>query len=82
MHGKRAVAEEWKRLYAKPDAPLSWEPDQVDVLNSGTLARTSGPVYAPDGELIAHFNSIWRLEAPNTWRVIFDGGTEVCSCKK
>ncbi|MFS2002137.1 YybH family protein [Duganella sp. CT11-25] len=82
LHGKQAVAEDWKKFYAKPEAPFSWEPDQVDVLASGTLARTSGPVYAPDGKLIARFNSIWRLEAPNTWRVVFDGGSEVCNCKK
>lgn len=81
LQGKQAVAEDWKKFYAKPDAPFSWEPDQVDVLASGTLARTSGPVYAPDGKLIARFNSIWRLEAPGTWRVVFDGGTEVCASR-
>ena len=48
------------------------------MLASGTLARTSGPVYAPDGKLIARFNSIWRLEAPKTWRIVFDNGSEVC----
>jgi hypothetical protein len=32
--------------------------------------------------LIARFNSIWRLEAPGTWRVVFDGGTDACDCKK
>ncbi len=81
LQGKQAVAEDWKKFYAKPDAPFSWEPDEVDVLASGTLARTSGPVYAPDGKLIARFNSIWRLEAPGTWRVVFDGGTEVCASR-
>ena len=79
LRGKAAVAAEWKKFFAKPDAPFSWEPDEVEVLASGTLAKTSGPVHAPDGKLIARFNSVWRLEAPNTWRIVFDSGTEVCA---
>jgi ketosteroid isomerase-like protein len=82
LRGKAAVAAEWKKFFAKPEAPFSWEPDDVEVLASGTLAKTSGPVYAPNGKLIARFQSVWRLEAPNAWRIVFDGGTEVCDCKK
>ena len=82
LRGKAAVAAEWKKFFAKPEAPFSWEPDEVEVLPSGTLAKTSGPVYAADGKLIARFQSVWRLEAPDTWRIVFDGGTEVCDCKK
>lgn len=81
LRGKAAVAAEWKKFFAKPEAPFSWEPDEVEVLASGTLAKTSGPVYAPDGKLVARFQSVWRLEAPNTWRVVFDGGTPACDCK-
>ena len=29
----------------------------------------------PAGKVIARFNSVWRLEAPGTWRVIFDKGS-------
>lgn len=28
----------------------------------------------PSGKPIARFTSVWRLEAPNTWRVVFDKG--------
>ena len=35
LHGKQAVADVWKRFYEKPDAPFSWEPDEVEVLASG-----------------------------------------------
>lgn len=82
LRGKQAVADEWKKFFVKPEPPFWWEPDEVEVLASGTLAKTSGPVYAPNGKLIARFSSVWRLEAPNTWRIVFDGGTEVCDCKK
>jgi ketosteroid isomerase-like protein len=78
LRGKRAVAERWARFYEKPQAPFSWEPDQVEVLDSGRLALSSGPVRDPQGKLIARFTSIWRRESPGTWRIVFDKGSEVC----
>jgi len=50
------------------------------VLDSGTLALSSGPVFDPDGKQIATFNSIWRLEAPGQWRIVFDKGSAACNC--
>lgn len=82
LRGKDAIAKAWKPFYDKPAAPFAWEPDEVEVLDSGTLAISSGPVVDPSGKLIARFSSIWRLEAPGTWRVVFDRGTDVCDCKK
>jgi len=81
LRGKDAVVERWKRLYEKPEAPFSWAPDKVEVLDSGTLALSSGPVYDPGGKLVATFTSIWRLEAPGVWRIVFDKGNDVCDCK-
>ena len=78
IRGKQAVAADWKRFYEKPEAPFSWEPQSVEVLDSGTLALSSGPVRSPDGKVFARFNSIWRLEEPGVWRVVFDKGSEVC----
>ena len=82
LHGKQEVAQYWKRFYEKPIAPFSWEPKEVEVLVSGSLAISSGPVYDPSGKFVATFTSIWRLEAPNTWRIIFDKGNDVCDCNK
>jgi ketosteroid isomerase-like protein len=82
QRGKKVVGDAWKRFYDKPQAPFSWEPDEVEVLDSGTLAHSSGPVYDPSGKLIARYNSIWRLEAPGSWKIIVDKGAEVCNCKK
>lgn len=79
LHGKREVAEAWQRFYDKPAAPFSWEPAQVEVLDSGTLALSTGPVHDAQGKLIATFNSIWRLEAPGVWRIVFDKGSDVCN---
>ena len=74
LRGPKAVAEAWKRYYEGPKAPFSWQPDHVQVLQSGTLAVTRGPVFDPEGKQIGRFNSVWRLEAPNTWRIVFDFG--------
>lgn len=82
LRGKQAVADAWRRFYEKPEAPFSWEPATVEVLDSGTLALTSGPVHDPSGKLIGSFTSIWRLEAPATWRIVFDKGCEVCPTQR
>ena len=37
MRGKQQVAEGWKRFYEEKDAPFSWEPERVEVNDSGTL---------------------------------------------
>jgi ketosteroid isomerase-like protein len=82
LRGKQQVADAWKSFFVKPDAPFSWEPVDVEVLDSGTLALSSGPVRDPKGKILATYTSIWRLEAPGTWRIIFDKGNDVCDCAK
>jgi ketosteroid isomerase-like protein len=80
LRGKRAVADAWKRFFDGPAAPFSWDPDVIEVLDSGKLALTSGPVKDPNGTLIGRFTSIWRIEADGQWRVVFDRGCPACKC--
>lgn len=75
LTGRAKVIEGWTGFFKESAAPFSWEPDQVEVLASGTLAISTGPVRDPAGKVIARFNSIWRLEAGNVWRVVFDKGS-------
>ena len=82
LRGKQQVAAAWKRFYEGPTAPFSWQPEQVEVLPSGQLALSSGPVRDAQGQLIATFSSIWRLEAPGVWRIVFDKGDDVCDGPK
>lgn len=82
LRGKAAVVDFWARFYKEAPAPFSWEPDEVEVLDSGTLAISSGPVRNPQGKVFARFNSIWRLDAPGQWRVVFDKGSPECDCQK
>jgi ketosteroid isomerase-like protein len=82
MHGKAEIVAAWKSYYEKPTAPFSWEPAQVEVLESGKLALSTGPVHDADGKLIATFSSIWRQDAPGVWHIVFDKGNSVCDCAK
>jgi ketosteroid isomerase-like protein len=74
LNGKAAVAAGWQRFFVAKEAPFSWAPDQVVVTADGLLAYSTGPVRDPSGRPIARFNSVWRLEAPGTWRIVFDKG--------
>jgi ketosteroid isomerase-like protein/N-acetylglutamate synthase-like GNAT family acetyltransferase len=75
LRGQAKVIEAWAAFFKGPAAPFSWAPDQVEVLDSGTLALSTGPVRDPGGTVVARFNSIWRLEGSGRWRVVFDKGS-------
>lgn len=79
LRGKEAVAEGWRPFFEGPQAPFSWEPEHVEVLPSGGLAHSSGPVYDAQGNRVGTFNSIWRLDPDGRWRIVFDKG---CSCRE
>ncbi len=80
LRGKEEVAAAWKRFFDAPRAPFSWSSGQVEVLDSGTLALSTGPVYDSEGRTVATFTSIWRQEAPGVWRIVFDQGNDACDC--
>ncbi len=82
LRGSRKIVDSWAKFFAGPSAPFSWEPTEVELLDSGELALSSGPVRNAAGKEIATFTSIWRLEAPDTWRIVFDKGNDVCNCGK
>jgi ketosteroid isomerase-like protein len=77
LRGRSAIVDGWKRFFEGPAAPFSWTPETAQVLDSGTLAMTTGPVRDPNGRVTGRFSSVWRLEPDGKWRVIFDRG---CSC--
>lgn len=79
VRGKQQIIEAWRGYYLQPAAPFSWTPERVEVLDSGNLALSTGPVRDPTGRLIRTFTSIWRLDASGTWHVVFDQGCEVCA---
>ena len=80
LRGRAQVIEGWKVLYAKPEAPFTWAPERVEVLATGQLALSTGPVHDPRGKLIGTFTSIWRREPGGAWRIVFDRGNAACDC--
>jgi ketosteroid isomerase-like protein len=80
LRGRSAVAAGWKAYFEGAKAPFSWAPDRVEVLSSGTLALSTGPVLDPDGRRAGTFTSTWRLEKDGEWRVVLDSGCPPCAC--
>lgn len=72
-HGVAQISAVWQPLFSGAAAPFSWAPDKVEVLPSGDLALSTGPVYV-DGVLTGRFDSVWRREARGKWRIVFDKG--------
>jgi ketosteroid isomerase-like protein len=77
LRGKEQVAQWWSRFYQDRAAPFSWAPDRVEVLDSGALALSTGPVRDASGQLTGRFASIWRQERPGVWRIVFDRGESI-----
>jgi ketosteroid isomerase-like protein len=80
LRGRSAVVAAWKGLYEGAKPPFSWHSETVEVLATGQLAHSSGPVLDPEGHRVGTFNSIWRRGADGKWLVVFDKGCDACAC--
>lgn len=78
IRGSEQVAAAWAGFYEGGQAPFSWEPETVAVLDSGTLALSSGPVRNAEGKRVATFQSIWRRDPDGEWKIVFDKGGQYC----
>jgi len=75
LRGRDEIGRAWAPFFEGPEAPFSWSPDVVEVLASGDLALSSGPVVARSGEGAGRFNTIWRRDDDGRWWVVFDKGS-------
>lgn len=82
LRGKTAILAHWERFFRQPQAPFAWKPAIIEVLASGRLAYSEGPVTLADGKLIARYASTWRRDDDGRWRVVIDNGHDVCDCPK
>jgi ketosteroid isomerase-like protein len=69
-------------LLQDPDASLSWEPDRVEMSQSGDLGYTYGRYQSrrksSNGSTVVRtgkYVSIWRKEKDGRWRVALDIGS-------
>jgi ketosteroid isomerase-like protein len=79
LRGPAEVTKAWQQFFSGP-APFSWEPETVEVVGSGDLAMSSGPVRDASGKRTGTFNSVWRLEAGGKWKIVLDNGCPACDC--
>jgi ketosteroid isomerase-like protein len=80
--GAEAVVAAWSGLFKGATAPFSWEPETIEVLPTGQLALSSGPVRNALGERTGTFYSVWRREPDGHWRIVLDHGCDACKdCK-
>ena len=75
LRGRDAIVEAWAPFFEGPTPPFSWRPDVVQVLETGDLALTSGPVMDASGSEVGRFNTVWRRQADGRWLVVFDKGS-------
>ena len=83
LRGPAAVTAAWA-VFFTPDGPnIKWRPQIVEVLDDGALALTRGPyrLLSTDeqGAKTEHwgtFNSVWRLQADGSWKIVFDAGSD------
>ncbi len=78
LRGREAVVAAWAPFFEGPAAPFAWAPEQVEVLDSGHLGFSTGPVLDPQGNRVGTFNSVWRREG-GAWKIVFDRGCPPCS---
>lgn len=78
LYGKQEITNAWKRFFESPAAPFSWEPAIVEVLESGNLAISTGPVRDSKGKILGTYTSIWRREESESWRIVFDKSDPIC----
>lgn len=75
LRGHDAISQMWAPFFEGETAPFSWHPDVIEVLGSGRLALSSGPVRGASGDVVGRFNSIWRRDEDGRWHVVFDKGS-------
>ena len=82
IRGPADITEAWTPYLTEGGPEIKWRPQFVEVLEDGKLALSRGPyrliLADEDGKRTEHwgiFNSVWRLKADGSWKVVFDAGS-------
>jgi hypothetical protein len=70
--------ENLAKVQGDGETTLDWRPAYAGISRSGDFGFTTGPfmIRGRDG-VVGHYFTVWRLQADNTWKWIFDAGTDV-----
>jgi ketosteroid isomerase-like protein len=81
VHGRAAIAVDWKEIVEGKQIKLRWSPAIVTIGGDGSLAISRGPSWLedlrPDAKQryrIGEFISTWSKNRDGKWRVLFDSG--------
>ena len=86
LRGVDEIAEAWTVFFQDDGPTIKWRPQFVEVLEDGRLALSRGPYRVrskdADGNPVVEwgtFNSVWRRNDDDQWRVVFDAGSPAAS---
>jgi len=74
VHGKAAIAGEWKELLADPSFKLSWTAESVEVSKDGDLGYTRGTFQGNQGSesFSGSYATVWKKGKDGKWLVAVD----------
>jgi ketosteroid isomerase-like protein len=82
QRGPAAITQAWAPFFEADGPSIKWRPQYVEVLEGGDLALSRGPYRLEsvdeNGSPVVRwgtFNSVWRRDAQDQWRVVFDAGS-------
>jgi ketosteroid isomerase-like protein len=68
--GLQAFRESWTKMFAVAGFALSWETKRIVIIESGTIAYSSGTW--KDGNEGGPFLVVWRKQPDGKWKVLID----------
>lgn len=74
MHGKAAIADEWKQMLADPNFKLNWTNESAEVSKSGDLGYTRGSFEGSQGndKFSGSYATVWKKGKDGKWQVAVD----------
>jgi ketosteroid isomerase-like protein len=70
---QKVMAQTWLKGRANPAQSVNWVPALTATACDASIAVTTGPYRAPDGET-GHFSTVWRQQPDGGWKWLLDQG--------
>jgi ketosteroid isomerase-like protein len=62
----------WAKQFGRPDFALSWKVEKVTVIESGTIACTTGTWRSPAPQASGPYLAVWRKQVDGQWKLLID----------